>query len=257
MANAEGADAEGAALQYSEDSLLGGRVRLRQPAAGYRVAIDPVLLAAAVPAREGERALDVGAGTGAAALCLCVRVAGVHVTGLERDPALARLAAENVALNGLGAGLEILAGDLLRAPAALVPASFDHVLANPPHLRPEAVRAPGDAARAAAHVEGEAGLDAWLRFLLAMARPGATVTLVHRPERLGEILAGLGAGAGAIVVFPLWPGAAKAAKRVIVQARVGRAAPLRLAPGLVLHAAAGAYTPEAEAVLRDGAALTL
>ena len=76
------ASAEGAALHYSEDSLLGGRVRLRQPAAGYRVAIDPVLLAAAVPASAGERALDVGAGSAAAALCLGVRVAGVHVTGL-------------------------------------------------------------------------------------------------------------------------------------------------------------------------------
>jgi tRNA1(Val) A37 N6-methylase TrmN6 len=68
----------------SEDMLLGGRVRLRQPVAGYRVAIDPVFLAAAVPAVPGDRALDVGCGTGAAAICLAVRVPDCRVTGIER-----------------------------------------------------------------------------------------------------------------------------------------------------------------------------
>jgi tRNA1(Val) A37 N6-methylase TrmN6 len=90
-----------------------------------------------------------------------------------------------------------------------------------------------------------------------MVRPGGTVTLVHRAERLDELLAGLAQGAGAVVVFPLWPGAGKAAKRVIVQARAGSAAPLRLAPGLVLHDAGGAFTAEAQAILRDGEALAL
>src|SRR5512139_3877326 len=69
----------------TDDRLLGGRVRLQQPASGFRAAIDPVLLAAAVPAGEGDIVLDVGCGTGAAALCLATRVEAAHVTGIEAD----------------------------------------------------------------------------------------------------------------------------------------------------------------------------
>ena len=78
---------------YSEDTLLGGRVKLRQKRHGYRVAIDPVLLAAAVPAAAGDNVLDIGCGAGAAALCLATRVQGSRVTGIEvqRDrPAAAK-----------------------------------------------------------------------------------------------------------------------------------------------------------------------
>ena len=248
---------DAASLKLSEDAALGGRVRLRQPTAGYRAAIDPVLLAAAVGAGTSERVLDVGAGTGAAALCLAARVEGCRVTGLERDPACARLAAENAALNRLGERIDIVTGDLLRPPAALIPESFDHVMANPPYLQSDRGHAPADKARAAAHVEGEARLGDWIRFCLGMARQGGTVTLIHRADRLDELLSGLSAGAGEIVVFPLWPGRGRAAKRVIVRARPGTASPLRLSAGLVLHRADGSYTEEAEAVLSGGGALEL
>ncbi len=248
---------DAASPSTSEDALLGGVVRLRQPTAGYRAAIDPVLLAAAVPARAGEHVLDIGAGTGAAALCLAARVRHCRVTGLERDPAYARLAAENAALNGFCERVGILTGDLSRPPAALLPGSFDHVMANPPHLEPGRGRSPADKGRAAAHVEDETGLRHWIRFGLKMARPRGTITLIHRAERLGELLGELAAGAGEIVVFPLWPGAAKPARRVIVRARPGVASPLRLGAGLLLHGADGGYTDEAEAVLRGGRALEL
>ncbi|MHC4448298.1 MAG: methyltransferase, partial [Planctomycetota bacterium] len=91
------AEAEG----ITRDTLLDGRVRLRQPARGYRAAIDPVLLAAAVPTWGGERILDLGCGVGAAALCLLARVPDVEVTGLELQGPVARLAAANAELNGV------------------------------------------------------------------------------------------------------------------------------------------------------------
>lgn len=115
----------------SDDGFLGGRLRLLQPKAGYRAATDPVLLAAAVPARAGENALELGCGAGAAALCLAARVPGLAVTGLERQPAYAALARENAARNGLA--LTVIEGDLAHLPAALRERSFDHVLANPPY----------------------------------------------------------------------------------------------------------------------------
>ena len=252
----------------SDDTLMGGRVRLRQPRGGYRVAIDPVLLAACVPARAGELVLDAGAGTGAAALCLAARVAGVDVVGLELFAAHAELARANVALNHASDRIEIVGGDIARPPPALMPESFDHVMANPPHLEPGAVRPSPDPGRAAAHVEGEAKLADWVGACLALARPGASVTFIHRAGRAAEVVAELARGAGAIVVLPLLPRHGQAAKRVLVQARAGAAnagaaqngaapgdSPVRTLPGLVLHDADGAYTDAAEAILRGGGAL--
>ena len=246
----------------AEDTLLGGRVRLVQPAEGYRAAIDPVFLAAAVPAAAGESVLDVGAGAGAAALCLAMRVAEVRVRGIEVAPDLVRLAVGNAGLNGLAGRVEFMAGDLLGPPARLAAGTFDHVMANPPYLPAGRGHPPPDAAKRAARVEGAAGIEDWLRFCVAMVRPKGSVTLIHRADRLDAVLAALRERAGEIVVFPLWPGPARGAdaapaKRVIVRARKGVAAPLRLAPGLVLHAAGGAFTPEAEAVLRYAGGLRL
>jgi tRNA1(Val) A37 N6-methylase TrmN6 len=46
--------------ETTQDLLLGGRVRLEQPAEGLRAAIDAVLLAAAIPARAPEAVLELG-----------------------------------------------------------------------------------------------------------------------------------------------------------------------------------------------------
>src|SRR6185437_2187064 len=117
---------------FTEDRLLGGRVRLRQPADGYRVAIDPVFLAASVPAEPHQLVLDVGCGAGAAMLCLAARAPLSRVVGLEMQRDLVRLAGDNVILNGLEARVSVMIGDLLQPPPRLSPGSFDHVMANPP-----------------------------------------------------------------------------------------------------------------------------
>jgi tRNA1(Val) A37 N6-methylase TrmN6 len=245
------------APDISEGTLLGGRVRLKQPVEGYRVAIDPVFLAAAVPAAGAERVIDVGTGVGAAALCLAARVPEVRVTGIERERDLVRLATDNVAINDQAPRVLMMTGDLLTPPPRLEPGTFDHAMANPPYLAAGTATPPADAGRAAAHVESEADLGAWLRFALMMLRSKGTLTLIHRADRLDALLAGLAGKAGEIVIFPLWPGVAKPAKRVILRARKGVATPLRLAPGLVLHEADGRYTAAAERVLRDGAGLEI
>jgi tRNA1(Val) A37 N6-methylase TrmN6 len=243
------------------DSLLGGRITLRQPASGYRVAIDPVLLAAAVPTTAGA-VLDVGCGVGAASLCYAARVSGARVTGLELRADWARLAEENLQENGLAQRVRIVCGDLLQPPRALPAGGFDEVMANPPYLpagRADMRRPPSDAP---ASVEGDAKLGDWVAFCLSMAGPKGGITMIHRADRLDEILVHLHGKAGAVVVFPLWPRAPGEsgggdARRVIVQARKGSNAPMRLAAGLVLHRGGGAYSDAAERVLRDGAALAL
>ncbi len=239
-------------LTLSEDALLGGRVRLMQPAQGYRVAIDPVLLAAVLPDGFRGRVADLGCGVGAAALCVAMRLPEAHVVGFERDPVLAEIARQNVARNGLTARVEIVTADV-RATAS---PDFDVVIANPPFLEAARANRQSDPRKAAATIEDDASLEIWIDAALARLRPKGTLAMIHRADRLDDLLAALRGRAGEIVVFPLWPKAGIPAKRVIVRARKGLRSPLVLAAGLVLHEADGRFTAAADAVLRDGVAVT-
>jgi tRNA1(Val) A37 N6-methylase TrmN6 len=247
---------ETGAVTNKADSLLGGQVGLYQPEGGYRVAVDPVLLAASVPLASTGRLLDIGTGAGAAALCFAHRAPGSRVTGLELQPGMAALARRNVELNDMQDRVSILEGDLLRPPGELQ-GGFDHVIANPPYLPAERADPPPDASKAAANVEGEAILADWIDFAIRMVKPKGAITFIHRADRLGELLALLDGRAGGIVVFPLWPKPGREAKRVIVRARPGVKTPLRLSAGLVLHQEDGEYSKEALSILRDGEALIL
>jgi tRNA1(Val) A37 N6-methylase TrmN6 len=244
-------------MPTTEDSLLGGRVILRQPRDGARVAIDPIFLAAAVPAEPGQVVLDIGSGSGAASLCLAARGPLCRVVGLELQPDLVRLAGDNVIRNRLTGRVSVLAGNLLRPPPGLVPGSFDHVMANPPFLERGRASPPPNPEKAAASIEGEAGLDDWIQFAVKMVRPKGSITFVHRADRLDALLGCLVGRAGGIVVFPLWPAAGREASRVLVRARKQIAAPARLSAGLVLHEADGKFTEAAQAVLRHAEALPL
>lgn len=248
--------ARNATAALTEDRLLGGQVVLVQPREGYRAAIDPVLLAAVVPAEAGEHVLDAGGGTGAASFCLLARVPGCRVTAIEIDAELAALAREGAALNRVTDRLRIVEGDIRAPPASVAAGGFDHVMMNPPFHEKKRAQASRVRTRARAHVEDEGGLEAWVGFAHRMLRPRGTLSLVHRADRLDRILSALNAeGLGGVVVFPLWPMAGKPAKRVLLRAQKGSRAGVALLPGLVLHDASGRFTPEAEAVLREGRAI--
>lgn len=237
----------------TEDRLLDGRVALLQPPTGYRAAIDPVFLAAAVPVQSGERVLDVGCGVAAAALCLAVRVPDSQIIGLDCQPELAALALRNVLLNDLDGRVTALVGDLLSPPAALKPGSFDHVMTNPPFSE-DGTPSP-HAGKDLANREGAADLRAWMGFCVSMLRHKGTLSVVHRADRIDDLLAALHGRVGGAEIIPLWPKAGRPAKRVVLRARKGVRSPAILSPGLVLHQDDGRYTPEAEAILRGAAAL--
>ncbi len=245
------------AADLTRTELLGARVTCLQPAAGFRVAIDAVLLAAAVPATAGETILDAGTGIGAAALCLTARVPGATVTGLDVQGDLVTLATENAALSGLDHRAAFICGDLLSPPPDCPEDAFDHVMANPPYMKAGAGQVPADPAKALATIEGAAKLRAWLIFCGRRVKPGGTVTMVHRHDRLGEVLAGFQQFAGPIAVLPLVPKTGAAAKRVLVQGTRGGNRTIRRLRGFVLHEAGRKYTSAAESVLRDAAPLLL
>jgi tRNA1(Val) A37 N6-methylase TrmN6 len=237
----------------SEDALLGGRVRLRQPDGGLRAGHDAVLLAAAVPAKPGDRVLELGCGSGAAFLCLAARVPNLTIVAVEREPALAALARENAGLNGLADRVTVIEGDVADPALRRALPRCAHGFANPPYW--EGGSAPPAALRRAATHE-QALLADWATCLATVAHRGSA-TLVLPASRFADGLAALRAARfGSPALLPLWPRAGVAAKRVLVSARMGGKGPGRVLPGLVLHDGAGA-TAEAEAILRDGAALAV
>ena len=233
----------------TDDRLLDGRVLLRQPVEGYRAAVDPVLLAAAVRARGADHVLDAGCGTGAATFCLAARMPEIRITGLEVQPAYAAWARESAALNQVEARVRIVAGDL--GARLDLGGPFDVVMTNPPFGHEGT--APPNAALAKAHMESDLDLKGWIKACLAQLKNNGRLVMIHRADRLSDILAALAPATGDIRVLPIFPKAGEAARRVIVDAGKGRRTPDTLLAGLVLHESDGRYTPAADAVLRGGA----
>ena len=243
--------------ELTHDAFLCGKLHLWQPRRGYRAATDPVLVAAACPAEPGQRVLDLGCGAGAAALCLAARVPGLVLTGLELQEDYAALARRNAAENAIA--MEVITGDIADMPAALR-RGFDHVIANPPYYprggSPSPVAGRDTALRA------ELPLADWVAAASRRLEPGGWLTMIFGTDGLPEVLAALGHRLGSATVLPLCPREGKPALRVILRARKGGRSPFRLLPPLVIHRGAEhdgdreSYTPRANEVLRNGAALS-
>ncbi len=247
----------------TEDALLGGRIRIRQPARGYRVNVDTVLLAAAYPPEHarsaGRRVAELGCGVCGALLAIAASYEGdvqVEFVGIERDPMLAALARDNIALNGQAHRARIVEADALDPKADF--GTFDHVLFNPPYDADSDGRPPSEARRSA--YIAERPIEEWVKQWSNRMRAHAEMTLIHRAHRLREILEALEGRLGGVCVFPIRPCHDKPARRVIVRARKGSKAPLQLLKGLDLHpddTSRDKYTPEAESILRGHARLAL
>ncbi len=241
------------------DAFLDGRIHVRQPAKGFRSGLDAVFLAAACPAESGDAVLEAGCGAGVASLCLLARVGGIGVTGVEADPALAALARENALVNGFGERFEAVAADVTALWSSLEGQlrreGYDHVIANPPFHVHGRARLSKDGRNARSRAMSEGGLEVWLRFLAAAAKPGGTAAVIHTAEALPQLLAAFEGRFGGLRLIPLHPKAGVPAIRVILRGVKGSRAPFSIAPGIVLHEEDGTPTGAARAVLRDAAKL--
>lgn len=241
--------------ELSRDAFLGGKLHLWQPKKGYRAGVDPVLLAASVPAVAGQRVLELGCGVGAAILCLGARVPGLALTGVEREPAFADLARRNG-----GADLEVVTADITDMPLQLRQRQFDHVLLNPPYFDRSASIAAEDPAREAAHGE-ETHLRHWVEIAAKRLAPKGYAHIIHQTARLPEIIRALPHDMGSIEVLPLASRTGRQPERLILRARKSGRAGFRLHPACVMHEGEvhdrdrDSYVPRIKAVLRDGAAL--
>jgi tRNA1(Val) A37 N6-methylase TrmN6 len=235
------------------DSLLDGRVTVAQPADGYRVAVDAVLLAAAVDAGESAAVLDLGCGVGSVGLCLAWRRPDLDITGLDREPVFAACARANAATNGMAERLRIVEADL-RDP---LPVRFDQVVMNPPYLKAGTATVSAHPLKAAATAESEARLADWIAAARAALKPGGILTLIHRADRLDDVLGSVARGFGGIAILPIHPKRDRAARRIILRAQLGSGEPMAILPSLILHEEDGAFTAAADSILRDGKALPM
>lgn len=236
----------------TRDAFLGGKVQLLQPKRGYRAGVDPVFLAASVNAVAGQSVLDLGCGVGAAALCLGARVSNVNLIGVERQVEYAELARRN--------GLETFCADLTELPDALRQQQFDHVIANPPYFDRNASVSARDFGREKAMGE-DTGLVEWMKVAAKRLKPKGYVHIIHRAERLPDLMAAVPNVLGSVQILPLAPRIGRKAELVILRARKDGRAAFELFSPRILHCGerhesdGESYMPEIKAVLRDAAAL--
>ena len=247
---------------FTDDAVLGGRLRLRQLRRGHRVGHDAILLAAATDARRGDHAVDLGSGIGAAGLALAVRAPQCTVTLVEIDPALADIATANIRNNGLSDRVRAVTLDVVApsdefAAMNLGPGSTDRVLMNPPFNDPERQNLSPDPDRRIAHVAMPATLGKWIKTAHWLLHSAGALTLIWRADGLADVLSALAPQFGGVAVLPVHGRAGEPAIRVLVQAAKGSRAPLTLLPALVLNDREGRPTGEAEAVLRHAQPLLM
>lgn len=241
------------AAGVTDDAILNGRLRLLQPKRGHRFGHDALLLAAAVPAKAGDRVAEFGAGVGAASLALLSRVPGVDATLFEIDAALCTLAQDNIGRNGFGGRARVVRHDVSVAPYGQ---TFDHVFMNPPFN--DAGHQPSlDPGRRRAHAATTDLLPTWIASARACLRDGGTVTLIWRAEGLADVTSALADGFGAVTILPVHPAPGRPAIRLIANAENGADAPPRMLRPLTLNDGELRPSAEAEAILRAGGALSL
>jgi tRNA1(Val) A37 N6-methylase TrmN6 len=246
--------------EFTEDAFLGGQLRLRQPKSGHRAGHDAVLLAAATPARSGDRVVDFGAGVGAAGLAVARRVAGIDLVLVEIDAGLADLARGNAAANAIAAEVIVLdvtsAADAFAA-AGLSPDSADVVLMNPPFNDPSRHRASPDQTRKTAHVATAATLESWIHASRRILKSGGVLSLVWRADGLAEVLAALSRGFGSLAILPVHSGAAQPAIRVLIRAIKGGKAPTHMHAALLLNDESAVPNKQVQEILAGKGVLPL
>ena len=241
-----------AGAEAVEIYVLNKKVRLLQPADGFRTSLDSVMLAAACPAKDGDRVLDLGCGVGGASFCLLHRVPECHVTGIDIQGLCIELANKNKLLNNNTIRCGFICGDVCGYNVENPAERFDHVICNPPYMEAGAHTQSPFEGKAVALGHEEASLQDWLDAGFRNLKSGGTFTIIHRADMTDKIILGLGKRFGAVEIIPLWPRQGEAAKRVIVRAIKDRKTPATLHAGLILHEVDGSYTKATENILRGG-----
>jgi tRNA1(Val) A37 N6-methylase TrmN6 len=230
-------------LETTEDYILNGKIRLFQPKNGYRVAVDPVVLASFVALKPRCKVLDVGCGTGAISLILKLKERTAEITAIDMDDGTCQICRRNAQANSLN--LEIL---VARAGGSYDPLEnrfFDVVVTNPPFFSAESSRL--SSAKKLTNFE-TLDLADWISYCLGKLKNNGAFFMIHCASRIGDILETLN-GVGSIEITPLFPKYGKEAKRVVIQCKKNHKSNARILPGLFMHDADGKYSADLDGIL--------
>lgn len=227
------------------DDLQRNGYKIIQKQNGFCFGMDAVLLSGFANVRQGEKALDMGTGTGIVPLLLEAKYQGSHYTGLEIQEEMAEMAARSVALNRLEDKIRIVAGDIKEASRLFGAASFDVVTSNPPYMNDAHGLKNPDLPKAIARHEVLCSLEDVVREASRLLRPGGRLYMVHRPRRLVEI----------ITVLREWrlepkrmkmvhPFVDKEANMVLIEAVRGGRSMIKVEAPIVVYKEPGVYTDE-------------
>lgn len=227
------------------DDLQRNGLKIIQRTDGFCFGMDAVLLSGFAAVKPGERALDLGTGTGIIPLLLSAKTKGEHFTGLEIQTEIMKMAQRSVALNGLEKKIEIIQGDIKEASRILGAASFDVVTSNPPYMNDaHGLKNPGDVKAISRH-EVLCTLEDVIREGTRALKPRGRFYMVHRPHRLAEIITVM----KQYKLEPkrmkfVHPFVDKDANMVLIEAVRGGGAWLKLEPPVIVYKEPGVYTDE-------------
>ena len=207
--------------------------------------MDAVLLSGFATVNEGERALDLGTGTGILPILLEAKNAGEHYTGLEIQSESAEMARRSVLYNDLQDRIDIIEGDIKEASKIFGKASMEVVTSNPPYMtNHHGLKNPNDAKAIARH-ELLCSLDDVVRESAAVLKPKGRCYFVHRPSRLVEIFEAM----RKYRIEPkrmrlVYPYVNKEPNMVLIEGVRGGRPQLTVESPLIVYDAPGKYTDE-------------
>jgi len=170
------------------DRLFDGRLKVLQPAKGYRFSVDALLLAAFFQERQADHVLEIGPGSGIISLILALRTDTLHLTGIEIQEDLADLARRNVAMNRLSERIEIRTGDIRRMVKSLPASSFDAVIFNPPYRRMHSGKVNPNRQKAVARHEVEGSFKDFLQGARRLLKPFGRAAFIYPAPRCTEAI---------------------------------------------------------------------
>ena len=227
------------------DDLQRNGLKIIQKTDGFCFGMDAVLLSGFASVKPGERALDLGTGTGIIPLLLSAKTKGEHNTGLEIQTESKKMAQRSVALKKKEKKIDIIQGDIKEASRIFGAASFDVVTSNPPYMNDaHGLKNPGDVKAISRH-EVLCTLEDVVREGTKALKPGGRFYMVHRPHRLAEIITVM----RQYKLEPkrmkfVHPFADKDANMVLIEAVRGGGAWLKLEPPVIVYKEPGVYTDE-------------
>ncbi len=216
-----------------------------QNAEKFCFGMDAVLLSGFAAVKKGERALDLGTGTGIIPILLEAKTDGEHFTGLEIQQESADMAARSVAYNHLEAKIDIITGDIKDASKRFGASSFDVITTNPPYMIGNHGQSSDNQAKAIARHEVLCTLDDILRESVKLLKPKGRFYMVHRPFRLAEIMSKMVSyGLEPKRMKLVYPFVDKEPNMVLIEGLKGGNSRLTVEKPLIVYKEQGVYTDE-------------